>query len=92
MPGINMIDFDKVLRYLKVIDAEVNNIRSSAKSLKSAAESAESSLKDEKGRQRTGKLKDIADNIYKATAQGEEKVLELTREVTQWKDEYENLR
>lgn len=84
-------DYDAILAGLKKVTQEIETMRENAKRLQKDADAAESVLQDEVAKKNISAMREIAEAINKATAEGVERVRELERKVKIEKDEWESL-
>ena len=84
-------DYDAILAGLKKVTQEIETMRENAKRLQKEADAAESVLQDEVAKKNISAMREIAEAINKATAEGVEHVRELERKVQIEKDEWERL-
>lgn len=85
-------DYDAILAGLKKVHQEIETMRANAKKLRTEADAAEGVLQDDVAKKNIAAMRDIADAIDKATAQGVERVHELERKVSAEKADWEHLR
>lgn len=84
-------DYDAILVGLKKVREEIETMRGNASKLNKEAEAAESVLQDDVAKKNIAGMREIADAIFKATAEGLERVHELERKVQAEKSEWEEL-
>ena len=84
-------DYDAILAGLKKVAQEVETMRENAKRLQKEADAAESVLQDDVAKKNISAMREIAEAINKATAEGVEHVRELERKVKIEKEEWERL-
>lgn len=85
-------DYDAILAGLKKIREEIETMRGNASKLNKEAEAAESVLQDDVAKKNIAGMREIANAIFKATAEGLERERELKRKVQAEKSEWEQLR
>ena len=84
-------DYNAILAGLKKVTQEIETMRENAKRLQKEADAAESVLQDDVAKRNISAMREIAEAINKATAEGVERVRELERKVKIEKDEWERL-
>ena len=84
-------DYNAILAGLKKVIQEIETMRDNAKKLQKEADAAESVLQDDVAKKNISAMREIAEAINKATAEGVERVRELERKVKIEKDEWESL-
>ncbi len=84
-------DYNAILAGLKKVTQEIETMRENAKRLQKEADAAESVLQDDVAKKNISAMREIAEAINKATAEGVERVRELERKVKIEKDEWESL-
>ena len=84
-------DYNAILAGLKKVTQEIETMRENAKRLQKEADAAESVLQDDVAKKNISAMREIAEAINKATAEGVERVRELERKVKIEKDEWERL-
>lgn len=84
-------DYEIILKGLREIEETMRNLNSNAKRLGVEANAAEGELKDRVGKKDIQMIKDLSETISKATAPGEERILELIRKVERDKQAFEEL-
>ena len=84
-------DYNAILAGLKKVTQEIETMRENAKRLQKEADAAESVLQDEVAKKNISAMREIAEAINKATAEGVERVRELERKVKIEKEEWERL-
>lgn len=84
-------DYNAILAGLKKVTQEIETMRENAKRLQKEADAAESVLQDDVAKKNISAMREIAEAINKATAEGVERVRELERKVKIEKEEWERL-
>lgn len=84
-------DYNAILAGLKKVTQEIETMRDNAKKLQKEADAAESVLQDDVAKKNISAMREIAEAINKATAEGVERVRELERKVKIEKEEWESL-
>lgn len=84
-------DYNAILAGLKKVTQEIETMRENAKRLQKEADAAESVLQDDVAKKNISAMREIAEAINKATAEGVERVRELERKVKIEKEEWESL-
>lgn len=85
-------DYDAILAGLKVIREEIESMRERATRLDKESQAAESVLKDDVAKKNIAGMRKISTAIFKATADGLDRVRELEKKVQAEKNEWEHLR
>ena len=84
-------DYNAILAGLKKVTQEIETMRDNAKKLQKEADAAESVLQDDVAKKNISAMREIAEAINKATADGVDRVRELEKKVQIEKDEWESL-
>ena len=84
-------DYNAILAGLKKVTQEIETMRENAKRLQKEADAAESVLQDDVAKKNISAMREIAEAINKATADGVDRVRELEKKVQIEKDEWERL-
>lgn len=84
-------DYNAILAGLKKVTQEIETMRDNAKKLQKEADAAESVLQDDVAKKNISAMREIAEAINKATADGVDRVRELEKKVQIEKDEWERL-
>ena len=84
-------DHYSILKVLKSIESEMENLSKNGKKLGTDASTAESVLKDRVAKKNINAVKSLGATISKIAATGEERVRELVRSIEQDKADFESL-
>jgi hypothetical protein len=84
-------DYDEIIRGCDNMIKAIETLKTAAKALHMGASSAEATLKDKVGKKDINNVQSLAEVITKVTATGEERVLELERQMKKEKDYFERL-
>ena len=84
-------DYNAIVAGLKKVIQEIETMRDNAKKLQKEADAAESVLQDDVAKKNISAMREIAEAINKATADGVDRVRELEKKVQIEKDEWERL-
>lgn len=84
-------DYDTILSGLQGIRKTLSDLYNNAKRLNTEGSAAESELKDRVGQKDIQTIKELSETIIKAVNPGEERVLELEREIQAEKSRFEEL-
>lgn len=84
-------DYNAILAGLKKVTQEIETMCDNAKKLQKEADAAESVLQDDVAKKNISAMREIAEAINKATADGVDRVRELEKKVQIEKDEWERL-
>ncbi len=84
-------DYDGILKILKGIEKEMENLNKSGKKLGSDASTAEGVLRDRVAKKNIDAVKSMGETISKLAATGEERIRELIRAVEADQREFEDL-